>query len=39
MLRQFVIYTDSAHTIKYIEGLVKRIESGDYKMLVRKLLC
>ena len=32
-----VIYTDSKNdTIKYIEGLVKRIQSGDYKMLVRK---
>jgi len=32
-----VIYTDSKNdTIKYIEGLVKRIESGDYKILVRK---
>tara|TARA_B100000927_G_scaffold94901_2_gene76574 strand:+ start:1028 stop:1708 length:681 start_codon:yes stop_codon:yes gene_type:complete len=32
-----VVYTDSKNdTMKYIEGLVKRIESGDYKMLVRK---
>jgi ERCC4-type nuclease len=32
-----VIYTDSKNdTIKYIENMVKRVKSGDYKMLVRK---
>ena len=32
-----VIYTDSKNdTIKYIENIVKRLESKDYKMLVRK---
>ena len=32
-----VVYTDSKNdTIKYIENIVKRVESNDYKMLVRK---